>query len=69
MLSLARDTKGKKKRVYIKSQEENQKRHSYITQQERRARQTMEKAAQQQDETKTKQNKILLWKHKLNKQT
>ena len=28
---LARNTKGEKKRVYIKSQEENKRRHGYIT--------------------------------------
>lgn len=53
MLPLARDTKGKKKRVFAKTQEENQKRHSHITQQEGRANKNTEKATLQQDETKT----------------
>jgi len=43
MLALARDIKGKKKRVYIKSQEENQRRHGYVTQQERRATRTQKR--------------------------
>lgn len=66
MLSLARDTKGKKEKGIYKIT--GRKSKEAVTLQNRKGEKNTEKVAQQQVETKTKQNKILLWKHKLHKQ-